>query len=173
MAEDCKDAIQILVALNDTPASFKALDAAIKHVLSLKVEYKLFLIHFVALNPPQNFPYLDHLDKGFNIEIQEEEDKIVTRLAQKLQDNYYGKVNYSFIKVEGNGEVGPIIEDYIQSQLPLLDMVYSIFLHEFMIIVGTRNHGALKRWALGSVSDYLIHHLKCPVTVVKNNKSEF
>ena len=119
--------VQILVALNDSPASFKALDAAVKHVQSLKVSYELFLIHFVALNPPQAFPYLDHLDKGFNIEIQETEDKIVNSLAKKLQDNYYGKVNYSFIKVEGNGETGPIIEEYIQSQLPNLDMIYGMF----------------------------------------------
>lgn len=123
-----EEEIEILVALNDTPASFKALDAAMKHVLSLKSKYKLYLIHFVALNPPQNFPYLDHLDKGFNLEIQEQEDKIVDRLAQKLQEKYYGKVNYSFIKVEGNGEVGPIIEEYIQSQLPNLDMIYGIFI---------------------------------------------
>jgi nucleotide-binding universal stress UspA family protein len=116
--------VQILVALNDTPASLKALDRAVNHVLSLKCKYKLYLIHFVALNPPQNFPYLDHLDKGFNLEIQEEEDKIVDRLASKLQRKYYGKIDYSFIKVEGNGEVGPIIEEYIQSKLPNLDMVY-------------------------------------------------
>ncbi len=151
--------IQILVALNDSPASFRALDAAVKHVLSLKSKYNLYLIHFVALNPPQNLPYLDHLDKGFNLEIQEEEDKIIDKLASKLQDKYYGKVNYSFIKVEGNGELGPIIEEYIQAQLPNLDMVY----------VGTRNHGVLKKWALGSTSDYLVHHLKAPVAVVKDN----
>ena len=35
-----------------------------------------------------------------------------------------------------------------------------------MLIVGTRAHGALKRAFLGSISDYVVHHAHCPVTVV-------
>eukprot|EP00795_Rhopilema_esculentum_P014370 gene14370-5418_t len=35
-----------------------------------------------------------------------------------------------------------------------------------MLIMGTRAHGALKRAFLGSISDYVVHHAHCPVTVV-------
>jgi nucleotide-binding universal stress UspA family protein len=60
--------------------------------------------------------------------------------------------------VEGPGEVGPLIEEYISKNFDEnLEMVY----------VGTRNNGALKRWVLGSVSEYLVHHLTVPVCVVK------
>ena len=78
--------------------------------------------------------------------------------CQSYLERYSGKVNYQFIKVEGEGEIGPLMEGYIKQQLPDLDMVY----------VGTRNNGPLKRWALGSVSDYLVHHLITPVCVVKD-----
>ncbi len=75
-----------------------------------------------------------------------------------MDAHYSGRVTYKFIKVEGEGETGPLIEGYIKKELSDLDMVY----------VGSRNHGPLKRWALGSVSDYLIHHLMIPVCVVKD-----
>jgi len=40
-----------------------------------------------------------------------------------------------------------------------------------MCIVASRGTGAFGRAFLGSVSDYLVHNLKCPVIVVKTTKS--
>jgi nucleotide-binding universal stress UspA family protein len=34
-----------------------------------------------------------------------------------------------------------------------------------VLIVGSRGMGAFKRLFLGSVSDYLVHHCKCPVII--------
>jgi len=36
------------------------------------------------------------------------------------------------------------------------------------IIMGTRGMGAIKRTFIGSVSEYVIHHATCPVTIVRN-----
>ncbi|TPX57747.1 hypothetical protein SpCBS45565_g08159 [Spizellomyces sp. 'palustris'] len=35
-------------------------------------------------------------------------------------------------------------------------------------ILGSRGLGTLKRVILGSISDYCVHHVKCPVLVIKN-----
>ncbi|KAJ3043569.1 hypothetical protein HDV00_004669 [Rhizophlyctis rosea] len=43
-------------------------------------------------------------------------------------------------------------------------------LHVDLIVMGSRGHGALKRTLIGSVSDYVVHHASCPVTIVKPEK---
>lgn len=35
------------------------------------------------------------------------------------------------------------------------------------IIMGSRGMGAIKRTLIGSVSDHIIHHVPCPVIIVK------
>eukprot|EP00271_Cylindrocystis_brebissonii_P003735 TRINITY_DN149_c0_g2_i6.p1 TRINITY_DN149_c0_g2~~TRINITY_DN149_c0_g2_i6.p1 ORF type:complete len:170 (+),score=37.92 TRINITY_DN149_c0_g2_i6:239-748(+) len=37
-----------------------------------------------------------------------------------------------------------------------------------LLVMGSHGHGAVKRALLGSVSDYCIHHAKCPVVVVRH-----
>ncbi|KAG0174810.1 hypothetical protein DFQ29_007352 [Apophysomyces sp. BC1021] len=41
-----------------------------------------------------------------------------------------------------------------------------------MVIVGSRCLGFLKRQFLGSVSEYLVNHLKCTVLVIKEDENE-
>ena len=37
----------------------------------------------------------------------------------------------------------------------------------FLIVMGTRGMGTVRRTILGSVSDYVNHHAKCPVVVYR------
>eukprot|EP00271_Cylindrocystis_brebissonii_P003732 TRINITY_DN149_c0_g2_i3.p1 TRINITY_DN149_c0_g2~~TRINITY_DN149_c0_g2_i3.p1 ORF type:complete len:176 (+),score=32.58 TRINITY_DN149_c0_g2_i3:318-845(+) len=37
-----------------------------------------------------------------------------------------------------------------------------------LLVMGSHGYGAVKRALLGSVSDYCIHHAKCPVVVVRH-----
>lgn len=36
-----------------------------------------------------------------------------------------------------------------------------------MLVIGSHGYGAFKRVVLGSVSEYCVHHVQCPVVVVK------
>ncbi|KAF3323507.1 universal stress protein A-like protein [Carex littledalei] len=44
-------------------------------------------------------------------------------------------------------------------------------LHANLLVVGSRGLGMIKRAFLGSVSDYLTHHARCPVLIVKPPKA--
>ncbi len=48
---------------------------------------------------------------------------------------YDGKINFEFVEIEGEGEVGPILEKYIESEHS----------DAHLLVVGTRNKGALER----------------------------
>ncbi len=101
----------------------------------------------------------DHLEKSYNMEIQQNAAGEIQTCKDYVFEKYGGRISYEFVEVEGEGEIGPIIDEYIQNNHPDLNL----------LVVGTRNLGGLKKWVLGSVSDYCIHHIKCPVTVVKEH----
>ena len=39
-----------------------------------------------------------------------------------------------------------------------------------MIVIGSRGEGKLRRTLMGSVSDYIVHHARCPVLVCTYSK---
>ncbi|KAJ4978255.1 hypothetical protein NE237_009035 [Protea cynaroides] len=43
-------------------------------------------------------------------------------------------------------------------------------IHPTLLVVGSRGLGMIKRTILGSVSDYCVHHAKCPILIVKPPK---
>ncbi|KAI8822391.1 uncharacterized protein EV422DRAFT_396652 [Fimicolochytrium jonesii] len=151
--------LKIMVAANNSPAAFCALDYARRLCEKLgNVQYDLLVVYFVALNPQRNVPYLDHLERAYNMDIQDTAEKDVGLCKAYLKTHYNGRVNYRFLEVEGEGETGPLMEEFVNESHSDLDL----------FIIGTRNLGTLQRWAFGSVSDYVLHHLSCPVTVVKD-----
>jgi len=79
-----------------------------------------------------------------------------------LSNSSYGiaKVDYQLVVIQNNKarSVGQEIEKFVIENYPRLDL----------LIVGIHSQSGLKRMILGSVSEYCIQHLPCPVVVVKN-----
>jgi nucleotide-binding universal stress UspA family protein len=69
-------------------------------------------------------------------------------------------VFYEFTQLEGQGDVGEILKEYIQDNLDSLDM----------IVMGSSHKGTLEKWVVGSTTDYCLSFLSIPVTVVKEEE---
>ncbi|RKP10491.1 hypothetical protein THASP1DRAFT_27729 [Thamnocephalis sphaerospora] len=146
----------IVVAVDSVRTSGRAINHAFYLASKLGTPYRLIVLHAVALNRPQGLPYIDNLDKASNIDIKAQAKQTVAQIHDYIR-RFDGKVDYEIKTVEAQGNVGPVIEAYIVENYPRLDL----------LITGTRNHQGLKKLMLGSTSEYFVHHLSCPVTIVK------
>ncbi|KAI9187861.1 hypothetical protein H9P43_002252 [Blastocladiella emersonii ATCC 22665] len=145
----------VVVAVDSSVPSLHAFDAAARLVARL-AEYRLVVIHCTALNKTSRFPYFDHLDKAYNLEIQDESRAAINECKAYLRQ-FDDLVDYELVEVEGEGDVGPLIERYLADNVPECDLV----------VIGTHNHQGLKKMLYASVSQYCVEHLPYPVTVVK------
>lgn len=55
---DLHSCYEVLVALNSSISSYRALGCAVDLCLKISTNYKLVIFYVVALNPSQNLPYL-------------------------------------------------------------------------------------------------------------------
>jgi len=86
-------------------------------------------------------------------QIKESNDH-TTSLVQK----YEGKMKANKIEgkvMMGNGKPGEVICRIAEQE------------HCTIIVSGTRGLGTIRRTVMGSVSDYIVHHAKCPVLVCR------
>ena len=75
--------------------------------------------------------------------------EIVKKYQQSLADNNVkGAVEFHV------GQPGPVVVQTADK------------INATMIIMGTRGFGLVRRTVLGSVSEYVLHHTKIPVTVI-------
>ncbi|XP_052101336.1 universal stress protein YxiE-like [Mytilus californianus] len=92
---------------------------------------------------------------AISIAFEEESRKgneVCKAIEQKLKDH---NVTARVIKLEGGDPGHTVIHK-------------SNDMNAAMIIMGSRGLGTIRRTLLGSVSDYIIHHSKCPVFVCRH-----
>jgi len=144
---------KILVAVDGSAPARKALQFAITIANALNSELNLLLV--VVL---EKWPTI--LLKGIGIpieptvieEIKDEATQHVKKMFEPtLQE---AKVNYKLI-VEVGDNPGDIIIETAES------------LNVDHIVVGSRGLGTLKRIYVGSVSQYVLNHAHCTVTIAK------
>ncbi|CAG8679107.1 14415_t:CDS:2, partial [Funneliformis caledonium] len=105
--------------------------------------------------------------KANNLDILLDAKETVGKLRDYLKtyDKTYPDVQYDFIEHESHGTVGEILTEYISLQQPNL------------LIIGSRNLEGLQKVrllfprissiVLSSTSEYLVRHVCCPVTIIK------
>lgn len=75
-----------------------------------------------------------------------------TNLLEKNKDEFKD-LNVEILSLEG--QAGAVIKQVADEK------------HVDLIVMGSRGLGTIKSFLLGSVSNYVIHHVKCPVIIVK------
>ncbi|KAG9299231.1 hypothetical protein G9A89_013879 [Geosiphon pyriformis] len=151
---------KILVAAENSPISFKAIKYGFDLCSRFNTSYSLTIIYIVALNYETNIPILHNLDRANNIDIIMDAKETTIKLEDHLK-RYHDSlpsVKYSFLKHEGHGTVGKILQEYIEKTTPDLNL----------LVVGSRNLEGLQKIVLSSTSEYLAKHLHCPIVIVKS-----
>ncbi|XP_064649076.1 universal stress protein in QAH/OAS sulfhydrylase 3'region-like [Lineus longissimus] len=82
---------------------------------------------------------------------REEVRELQNKFAAHLDQNAH--VKYRMHAVEYGGNPGEAIVKISEDEKAT------------MVVMGTRGLGAIRRTILGSVSDYVVHHAKCPVLI--------
>lgn len=135
--------MKILVAYDGSPSAASALDQAIAFFRSSNAEFLLL----GALLPPATISDLG--ERAFDVARQE----ATSELEQAAQNVRERGLSVQTRLLEGDPR--HVLEQVAQDEAPDL------------VVVGARGRGALSRMLLGSVSTWAVHHLECPVLVVR------
>lgn len=138
---------KILVPLDGSDNSFRALDAAI----SLAKQAGSKIVGFYAINI---LPMAEA--QMFAPTFQMDEKKYAVRVLERA-GSACERQNVGFSRVIEIGSPGYVIEKFIKNKKNKIDLV----------VMGSRGMGAVKEIFLGSVSNYVLHKSPVPVLIVK------
>ncbi|CAN6444934.1 unnamed protein product [Victoria cruziana] len=145
---------KIMVAIDESDVSHYALEWAL-NVLKPTINSPLLLFH------AQPLPSFSYVYAGYGA--------APTELIQSVQEH---QTNVTKALLERAKEIsareGVVAETLTESGDPK-DVICAA-VEKFgveLLVLGSRGLGALQRTLLGSVSNYCVHHAKCPVLVVK------
>jgi len=185
--EQKKSSRGILVAIDGTQESLNALQWVLNNLF--RSQDRIILIHaqrnpnsLLASGSPGFMVPVDVL-KIFENDIKKSTEKILARATEicKAKNAFIANCTGNFTLAWGSKlEDGSL--EFIQMLTPETE-VHTGDAREVicnaakkynpdMLVLGSHGYGALKRVVLGSVSDYCVHHVQCPVVVVKPQESK-
>lgn len=133
---------RMLVGVDGSPAAEAALGWAIDHA---EAEDTVVLCHVWSLPVVAGFesPMLEPAP------FRQAAEQLVAKVAAPFMEN----------------DDGPTIETAVAYGHPG-SVLINLSADADLVVVGSRGHGGFKGLLLGSVSTYVVHHARCPVTVV-------
>jgi len=159
MDEQKKSSRLFLVAIDETQESINALQWAIDSLFTL--HDRIILIHAqrtaisTLVTGSPGFMVPEEVLKMLENDIKKSTEKILAKAMEIC------KAKMVTPETEAHtGDAREVICDAAKKYNP------------DMLVLGSHGYGALKRVVLGSVSDYCVHHVQCPVVVVKPKKNK-
>ncbi|KAF7006817.1 hypothetical protein CFC21_021822 [Triticum aestivum] len=150
----------VLVAVDDSDHSNRALEWAVRHVATAGVAAaELVVVH---AKPPASSVVTfgspaaaGDVVRVVDADLRKRAEDVVDRARRLCVANSV----HGLIEVM-EGEARYVLCDAVDKH------------HADLLVVGSHGYGAIKRAFLGSVSDYCAHHAHCSVMIVKQSKSK-
>jgi len=148
----------IVFPVDDSENSAKAVNWALDNLLQ-----NTDLAYFINVRPMPMIPgpfgtaYMDYADYLYQLDEQGRHN------SHHLLHRYAMQVKQHGIPVKAVAMRGDAREEICRK----VDEIKAD-----LVVMGSRGMGIIKRTLLGSVSDYCIHHLKCPIMIIKQTDAE-
>ncbi|KAM0937162.1 putative universal stress protein A family [Dioscorea sansibarensis] len=163
-AEEEKKGMRVMVAVDESDASFYALSWTLDHFMAAS-SATARLGSLVVVHVQQ--PFHQYILPAGAVTVYV--PTAVTDSMRKAQEHNTANVLSRAIKVCEERNV--TVETLVMDGEPKEMICQAVELKGVdLLVVGSRGLGRIKRAFLGSVSDYVAHHAKCPVLIVKPPK---
>jgi nucleotide-binding universal stress UspA family protein len=142
----------IVVGVDGSPNSERALDWAMKEAAALHVRLTVTAVHEVAKSYWGGIPVIGPADAALLEKLRQAAEEMTQRAASRLGDARPASVDVHAV----NGFVVNELVDASQDA--------------DLVVVGTRGGGGFARLLMGSVSSEVVQHSACPVVIVPHHR---
>ncbi|CAM0907719.1 unnamed protein product [Alopecurus aequalis] len=158
-AEEGRSKTVVLVAVDDSEYSYRALEWAVRHVANARAPAELVVVHakhaassVVTVGAP-GVP--GDVVRCVEEDLRRRADEVIEKARRLCEAN----------------SVQVVVE--VMEGKPRYVLCNAVDKHGAdLLVVGSHGYGAIKRAFLGSVSDYCAHHAHCSVMIVKQPKTK-
>ena len=141
----------IVVGVDGSPNSERALDWAMRHAAALQVPLTVVAVHEVPKSYWGNIPVVGAADEAVLEQLRQAADDMTQRVASQLGDTRPTSANVRAVS-------GFVVKELVDAS------------HDAdLIVLGARSGGGLSRLVTGSVSSEVIQHSACPVVIVPHS----
>jgi len=142
----------IVVGVDGSPNSERALDWAMRHAAALQTGLVVVAVHEVPKSYWGNIPVIGGADETVLEHLRHAADEMTQRVAGRL-----GAARPTSVEVRAMN--GFVVQELVDASRDA-----------DMIVLGARSGGGLARLVTGSVSAEVIEHSVCPVVIVPHQK---